>query len=356
MNYLEGSKMRSYFDKLSPKNAKKVRRIANSGANFLSGTVSPAKSNPETNDIECLEMALEHYRKRGVNNLVMQPKYMGSRCQVYLFPNDPEKCYAISRNGYRIRFLDLEHIFKERLEFWSNYIHESDLIIEDGELLPWSAMGKGLIDNSFVKFSDLYKRNFELLRQFGWDGEDYERNDREISVFDRQMELFGQDGDIEFMPFNILKKGDLICMDENQANYDFIGKHSQLMINLLKKDQTYIYDYLKTIEEQELEGVVIKPAQYDPEAKCAPYLKLRNKNYLSIVYGPDYQREDKLKELVRKKAVGKKIHASVKEYEIGRRLLSIPIESIHPKNNNYMEMIAEALYNFQLDEKLDPRL
>lgn len=344
----------SLFDKLTPKKARMVSKIARSGCNFLSGTISPVKADPETNTLESIEMGFNHYRKRGVTELILQPKYMGSRCQLYIFPDEPERCYAISRNGFRIGFLDLSKVFEERIEFWKK--RHQKFVIEDGELMPWAAMGRGLIDQAFVKFSNLYKRNFEILKSLNWN-DNYGLVDEEMKIFDRQIELYGQDSEIKFMPFNILKIGDVICMDRNYANYDLIGKDEYLVIDLDIAYEASLENYLYWIEKDELEGVVIKPLIHDTAKGAAPMLKFRNERYLSIIYGPDYKRPDKLAELIRKKSVGRKIGSSVKQYEIGRSLLKIPIESIHKDNPNYQNLIVQALFSYQRDEEtLDPRL
>ena len=62
-------------------------RLANlkrNGVHFISGTVAPADSDVETNDIESMDEALDYFAEKGVQNLVAEPKWMGSRCQLYL--------------------------------------------------------------------------------------------------------------------------------------------------------------------------------------------------------------------------------------------------------------------------------
>ncbi len=65
-----------------------VRHIKHQGTKFISGTMPPAPST--ATELEPLESALEYFRKRGVEKVVLQPKYMGSRCQLYLY-RDVEK-------------------------------------------------------------------------------------------------------------------------------------------------------------------------------------------------------------------------------------------------------------------------
>ena len=103
----------SVYNNLEPKMRKVVNRIVRGEVNFLSGTVAPAKSDPQTMDIESIAHGFEHYAKRGVKQVVVQVKYMGSRGQIYV-NKDLDKCFAVSRNGFKINHVDLTDVFKTR--------------------------------------------------------------------------------------------------------------------------------------------------------------------------------------------------------------------------------------------------
>src|SRR5580692_6689014 len=108
------------FDQIMSKHYKdpadlRAIRIAScirSRVNFISGTVTPAQSNKliekETfvdEDLEDLEIGLtflcKMYNDSKSFTLSVQPKYMGSRCNMYLFRDDHlNKSYCVTRNGY----------------------------------------------------------------------------------------------------------------------------------------------------------------------------------------------------------------------------------------------------------------
>lgn len=81
-----------------------------------------------------------------MEHVVLQPKYMGSRCNVYLH-KDPERCFAVSRNGYKVNHVDLSSVYGKLLHKFGGYIEEYRIAMLplDGELLPWKVLGEGLI-------------------------------------------------------------------------------------------------------------------------------------------------------------------------------------------------------------------
>ncbi len=81
----------------------------------------------------------------------MQPKYMGSRCNIYL-NRDVNRCYAVSRNGYKIKQIELLALYEELLLRFEEFMIERHMewMILDGELLPWRALGEGLIERQFL--------------------------------------------------------------------------------------------------------------------------------------------------------------------------------------------------------------
>ncbi|WP_397356486.1 hypothetical protein [Paenibacillus sp. N3.4] len=67
-----------------------------------------------------------------------------------------------------------------------------------------------------------------------------------------------------------------------------------------------------TIDNQ-MEGVVIKPEVQ--EGKSVPYMKVRNEDYLSIIYGYDYKFPHKYKKLMKQKNISRKLRTSINEHQ-----------------------------------------
>ena len=184
--------------KLEDQNVRRVRGCIKNKINYISGTVSPAQSNkyknakttndvntasaPNTDtftigDIECIDIGIKYlYDTYGGNiTLSIQPKYMGSRCNIYLFRDDHlKKSYAVSRNGYlitKVSHKQLESVYETLHTLLLNFMTDNKIhmMIIDGELLPWSVLGKQLIDNEFLPVDKGLETEIECMKQYDFD-------------------------------------------------------------------------------------------------------------------------------------------------------------------------------------------
>ena len=134
-------KNKKSFENLEFDDKMQVVRHARNKVNFISGTMSPGGANLEHRTLEDLREAFEYYKSKGIEEVMLQKKYMGSRANMYLFPKEIEKSYMTSRNGFVIRKLDLKPLYQKMLDTIPKSILMDDthLVIIDGELMPWSA-------------------------------------------------------------------------------------------------------------------------------------------------------------------------------------------------------------------------
>nr|WP_232243020.1 metallophosphoesterase [Paenibacillus sp. GSMTC-2017] len=390
-----------------------VRRLKYSvkhGINFISGTMSPADKDEETGELESLKRGLDYFTSHGVTEVVLQPKYMGSRCNVYLH-RDVADCYAVSRNGYKVSAVDMVPIYENLLNKFGDYmmINNIAVLILDGELLPWKALGDGLIQKQFkpieraldTELSFLQKHGFEdafgrLVSEFESSG--FEKDQHHLSksalsdkygshvyqtykyvreireayvpladhkeahdVYRRQLDIYGADAATQYKPFAILKE--VLENGEEQLPggrtsdmYSMLSDDDYLVLDLNDSDayEKAAYFFAKLTVENHMEGVVIKP-EYD-DSRVVPFLKVRNPDYLSIIYGYDYKFPHKYKKLIKTKNVSKKLRTSAKEHRLGQRLLSIKLNEIASTNEAYMEIAANLLFEVAKEKEIDPRL
>lgn len=398
---------------------------AENKVNFISGTVCPADKNLVKEDdnivlskseLESLDEGIKYFKKKGVEKIIAQPKYMGSRANIYLF-KDPEKNYTTSRGGFIIKKtqVDLTEAYKPlyELPYIKNaFSNNTELIILDAELLPWSAIGRGLIDSDFITVDKAITSELEFLRNTGFDkalmsvyegpykdcdfekishktskkelsdlvGSSNERTFRCIKdymqefpgideiealtkVYSRQIELYGSDGEIHFKPFSILKEvfedgtEKLFFDDSNEDIYKGINSDNYLVIDVNSEEDIKLLRefYDKTTLVDEMEGIMLKPLKVYVKG-VAPSMKVRNPRYLTIVYGPDYQVESKLLKLIQRKRIKRKLEVSVKEWEIGKRLLEIPYNLISKENEHFIQAYGEMVVEERSEKELDPRL
>lgn len=390
------------LSEIDPKMYRKLVRYANDKINYISGTMCPADKTDT--ELESLEKALEYFATKSVEWISLQPKYMGSRLQIYL--RSDGKHYSASRNGFVAdKQIKLDKVYENVYKNLSFLMTDDvEMVILDGELLPWRALGAGLIEESFYPVLFGAKKELGLLQENGFFelhntlmqnylSSDFRKdsnslnkkslidkyksayqnysclwqkipNPREIEKqlidFNTQMEYYGVDYEPYFSPFDILKivykNGDEKIPNQG-ATYTFNSlKTSDLMqaVSIPVNDIKTAKEYYSYIVGFNMEGIVIKPEFY--KAGIAPYIKVRNPNYLKLVYGFDYDSEIKYQKLLKQKGINNKLRLSISEYKIGRKMLEIPHKDISKTNKEYMNLVASFVLEEQKAESIDPRL
>ncbi len=374
-------------------------------------TISPAPKDFENNEIESIRKALEYYKNNNIDELIIEPKYMGSYCDILVKENINESVF-FSRKGYVI-----EHINREKLIAALQPIHDriskhydwnviSDLLIQT-ELTPWSAMGKKLIEREFTSYNDIYKIHIDYLKEsklfdkiselknssrisdYNMDKETlsledfnakYKQHDirnieaiKNINLFDldvisnsvqkhkEQIDLYGFDSDVfEIKPFNILKvfykNGDEILNESNIYGFTTLNDDVCVILDLNDFDIAVeeAYNYFNfLINNDKMEGVVIKPTKVYVQ-DIAPMFKVRNNNYLTLIYGVDFDLN--FDYYLSRRKVDKKIKASINEWKISQALLRINKKDINTDNEYYVDLVEKRIYEEKLEEDLDGRL
>lgn len=395
--------------------AKRIATCIRAKVNFISGTVTPVQSNKNNhdeqykyseNDLEHLESGLDFLCEMYTNfTLSVQPKFMGCRCNMYLFRDDYlTKSYCVTRNGYicnisREKLKPLYETMRTRLD---KFMTDKNirLIILDGELLPWSVLGTNLIENEYMPVDKGLETEISYSNKFDFDSQflkikeslnrssincnkmrellevpDTTSSQKMYDVYHKQMCLYaGKDKKLEYKAFGILK----ICFnDDNNTEsiplvdktysqgemYDLVRdpdckEDEQLLIKI---DEKNYHESVKTIRqyfekltyEKGFEGIVMKP-DYVING-LLPMMKCRNTSYLSIIYGYDYKTEPKLSRLVTKKSTKSKIKHSVREFLLGMEMLKIKYGEINT-DKNYGKVVLKFIYDEEDSTKLDPRL
>ncbi|WP_166240912.1 metallophosphoesterase [Paenibacillus turpanensis] len=378
--------------------------------NFISGTMSPADKNDETNELESLKRGLDYFREHGVQQVVLQPKYMGSRCNVYLH-KDLDQCYAVSRNGYKINQVDLTEIYGKLLHKFGEYMEQRKIamLILDGELLPWKALGEGLIDRQFKPIEKALETELTFLQLHGfeeaynkliakYEASGFEKDQHHIGksalsekygpsvyqnykyvheiqdtyvplsghmeayqTYRRQLELYAEDEAMTYKPFALLK---IVYEDgieeipawKTSEMYGFLSEDVGPVLDLSEPgylEQAELY-FSKLTMENHMEGIVIKPELWN--GKTVPYMKVRNPDYLSIIYGYDYKFPHKYRKLLKQKNVNQKLRTSLNEYQLGMQMLAVPLDEIAPEHVAYKEIAANLLFEVAQEREIDPRL
>jgi hypothetical protein len=404
--FAEAAKERSRvnIDELSDFNQRRLDYIVENDIGYVGGTISPADKDEETGKLESLKAGLDYYKGK-VDEVVLQPKYMGSRAQMYL-NRDIEKCYATSRNGYKIR-QDLSVVFEQQLAEHEAFMIENSLdeIQLDGELMPWAAIGSGLIDKQFRVIDEALRSEIQFLEENGFDeafgvlvddwsksgfddvkstmnkkdlqakfGHAYnnfkmvkpelerwqtiDKHKEAWEIYHEQVEIYGNENiDIHFKPFRLLKA---IKTDGSVWNH---GMSNEMQFRKFNNDEIYVYNfsdgeldsvedwYDRITQDEKMEGCVIKPNDENVSEWVAPFLKVRNPKYLTIIYGYDMYFPKKFEKLFNQKNINKKVKASISEYKLGEQMLKTPIET-----DDFKQIVANIMFENEKEKGIDPRL
>lgn len=348
---------------------KKVRRFMfNALLNnlpFISGTMPPADStiNETSYKLEDLDKAYFYFKNKNVSSLVVQPKYMGSRCQVIFEKIDSTlEIKAFSRNGYSIKLVDEELndnlIKKACLDWLEKYkiSFKKELII-DCELLPWNVLGKGLIDENYKAYYNLINNEHIKVRSSNLNNYEYvkslypvEQLSDNLCVFIKQVDIYSKETDPYLKTFNILKLDGEIEPFNNYESFKLCNDDNILFLQINNgeddKNLSDLHKYFDSLVSNLHEGVVIKP--FIKSESDLQYMKVRNEEYLSLIYGYNYKHKYEIL-CNSKKTKYKRKQASV-EYNLGISML---------RENDLFKravLILKMLNQIDKSAELDPRL
>ncbi|MEH6942594.1 AAA family ATPase [Bacillus sp. JJ722] len=388
---------------------RRLEYVLKNKINYISGTMSPADKDEENSVLESLQKGLHYFQKKGVEKVVLQPKYMGSRCNVYLH-RDLAKSYAVSRNGYKIKNIDLTQALQEQHDKFIPYMkgQKIELMLLDCELMPWRTLGEGLIEEQFDSYSKAIEAEISFLQNSGFEekwlelssnyqNSNFEQDSSELTkkelikihgptyqtyknkksiqqsivslekqatglaTFNEQLDYYAENGPITLKPFTILK---VVKSDGDEERpmltasemFAFVSDDEYHVVDF--KDEHFYEKALRFYEtltvERHMEGVVIKPEIM--KNGVAPFLKVRNENYLTLVYGYDYKLPHKYSKLIKQKNTGAKLRTSMKEYALAEEMLSFKWSEISLDNTAYKQVVANMLFETKKEKEIDPRL
>lgn len=375
--------------------------------NAFSPTISPAPKSVELREIESISEAFKYFYERGVTEFVVERKYMGSYCDIYLHKNI-EETYFVSRNGYMINHIDIDQA-RKACQSLHNRFDWTDLsvVIIQSELMPWSVLGKGLIENEFQSYYNAHKNHHEFLSQSNLYQKiakvkesdaykDYISDVKELSstqlkdkypthiirqynglssfsvldlnaynksleVFEKQISHFGIQGDIYFKPFNVLKKifdnqtEDFVNdnLSYQEVNEDPFLSFEAKTVDELQSAIDKTYEWFSTLTQNMEEGIVIKPRTAFLKG-LPPAFKVRNNQYLTMIYGVDFQ--ENFDHYFSKRKVKAKVECSINDWMLNYEILKVPYAEIDTENYLLKNLVLDRIMGETVESTLDPLL
>jgi protein phosphatase len=348
---------------------------------YLPPTMSPSETSQKDGYLEFPTEALEYFRRSGVESVVCEEKHMGSRAVVVVCrdENVARERFGVEGEGIGIiytrtgrRFFadgKLETAVLERLSealsrsgSWEKL--QSDWFCLDCELMPWSvkaedllrtqyaptgaaanaavdaakglirqAVARGLpvseLSDSFEDRGNLVRRYVDAYRHYCWPVRGVE--------------------DIRLAPFHVLATEGAVHTDKSHVWHmttlaEICSADPGLLIatpyrtaQLSDANATAdVVAWWESMTAKGGEGMVVKPLDFVASGKrglLQPAIKCRGPEYLRIIYGPEYSRQEHLTRL-RERGLSTKRSMAIREFALGvealeRYVRREPLRRVH---------------------------
>jgi protein phosphatase len=303
---------------------------------YLPPTMSPSKTSILDDYLEFPTEAFDYYKAAGMNKVVCQEKHMGSRAVVIVGKSEEaiSKAFGITGEGIgtvytrtgRAFFNDkaTEQALLTRLNtalvtsgFYEAF--DTDWVCLDTELMPWSAKAQALLQTQYAAvgsaaahaLDDVMDALKQLTKRDANGGvllAKYSERQNEAKQFTKAYQQYcwpvNSIDDYKLAPFHILaSEGKLWTSENHEWHMEQIKKICEadpviLLATPYKvvelNDETSINhatEWWLSLTEKGGEGMVVKPYNFierDGKGLIQPAIKIRGKEYLRIIYGPEY--------------------------------------------------------------------
>ena len=330
---------------------------------YLPPTMSPVATSTREGLLEHPEQAFEAFRADGVPAVVCEEKHMGSRAVVVLArhteaarrrfgaPGDTTGA-VYTRTGRPFLASGLTEELLTRLRTAAESIGlfdelHTDWLLLDAELMPWSLKALDLLKNQYAAVGAAARAALpaavEAL-QMASAGEidvtellartESRRDNAEAFVAAYQHYCWPTDGlsGVRLAPFQLLAtEGATYEMQPHAWHLDLIDRLAAADPELVVTTRRVYVDpadaaqvaeatlWWDTLTASGGEGMVVKPAANLTRSRrglVQPGLKVRGREYLRIIYGPDYTDAANLERL-RSRGLGHKRSMAGREYALG---------------------------------------
>jgi protein phosphatase len=347
----------------------------------LPPTMSPSETSSRDDVLEHPDEAFAYYRRAGVTRVVLEEKHMGSRAIVVLARDADaarrrfgiatgERGVVLTRTGRPFfndvalgnALLDRLTAALEKSGFWERF--STEWLCLDAELMPWSAKAQALVDAQYAPVGEAAVAGLNAaaaeLRTAIARGVDatalLERMEargdaalRYVDAFRRYVRPVHGVDDLVLAPFHLLATEGAVYDERDHMWHlhtlaEICAADPQLLLATAYRDVD-LYDDRRCASAarwwEELtanggEGVVVKPWTFTTRGAkgiVQPALKVRGRDYLRIVYGPEYTLPDQLERL-RARGLTAKRRLALQEFSLGMEALHrfverAPLRAVH---------------------------
>ena len=335
---------------------------------YLPPTMSPVETSAQEGWLERPEEAFAHFRERGVTEVVCEEKHMGSRAVIALCQNTEaaqarfgaagDETGAIwTRTGHSF-FNDPEMTegLLQRLRtavdaagLWTELA--TDWVLLDAEIMPWSAKAGALIDSQYGPVAASSRAGFhaaaDAFARAAAHGSDVEeirarfadraaRAARYAKAWEPYVWPVGGVEDLKVAPFHLLANERRVWFDQDHVwhmgVFDRLAAVAGGTVTPTRWGTVSLADpqacaeavvWWEGLTAGGGEGMVVKPRDFIARGKkglIQPALKVRGREYLRIIYGPEYDAPANLSRL-RERGLGGKRNLALREFALSHEAL-----------------------------------
>ena len=332
---------------------------------YLPPTMAPTATTTREGLLEHPAEAFEAFRRDGVTRVVCEEKHMGSRAVVVVCRDEgvAERRFGVAdsaaagtivtRTG-RPFFADAaqESTLLDKVRaalavagLWEKLA--TDWLVLDAELLPWSAKAEELLRRQYASVgaaaTATLAAEVDVVRAAAGRGADVdgllartvarrEMASRFVDAYRGYCWPVRSVDDLRLAPFQVLAgEGTVHALTSHDWHLDMLGRLAAADPGTFRATATVTVALDDPVDEaaavtwwEELtgrggEGMVVKPVEVvhrGPKGLTQPGIKCRGREYLRIIYGPEYTAEENLVRL-RSRGLGHKRSLALREFALG---------------------------------------
>jgi len=340
---------------------------------YLPPTMSPCETSKEESLLEHPAEAFSYFRSQGVPNVICEEKHMGSRAVVVICRDEQaarerfgittgEGGIVYTRTGRRF-FNDpaLEAQFLNRLEaamtaagFWAEF--KTAWACLDCELMPWSAKAQELLRGQYAAVGAAGGASLpaalavleKAAERMNGDARAAaqetlvclrsrsENLNRYVAAYRQYCWPVNSLDDLKLAPFHLLATEGGVHVDKDHVwHMTALAKLCQHDPNFLTATPYKLVDLIDPASEEDAsrwwfdltgrggEGMVVKPLSFISRGRrglVQPAVKCRGREYLRIIYGPEYTASENLSRL-RARGLATKRSLALREFALGTEAL-----------------------------------
>lgn len=348
---------------------------------YLPPTMAPTETSKLPDVLEHPPEAFGYFRSQGISTVICEEKHMGSRAVVVVCRDDDvaRTRFGIVGEGIGIvytrtgrRFFEDKSLENQLLALVADAVGRAgiweelgtDWVCLDCELMPWSAKAQELIRQQYAAVGAAATGALELVVQTldhamerGADVSELAGRFRDrqalagryIEAYRRYCWPVDSLADLRLAPFHIMATENAVHVGRDHAwHMGLIGRICDAAESVLFRTTFKQLDVTDPAAEAEAvawweemtgkggEGMVVKPLEFVVTGRrglVQPAIKCRGREYLRIIYGPEYTMHENIERL-RSRGLGAKRSLALREFALGvegleRFIRREPLRRVH---------------------------